>query len=72
MNLNILILILLLTFLSSFDLMPAMANTLSERKVTTEVMGSRIVDRREIVGTVCIKEWREIDDSKMRGHGLQT
>ena len=54
MNLNILVvvLVLVLTFLSSFDLMPAMANTLSERKVTTEVMGSRIVDRREIVGTV--------------------
>ena len=52
MNLKVFVLVLVLTFLSSLDLMPAMANTLSERKVTTEVMGSRIVDRREIVGTV--------------------
>ena len=33
--------------------MPAIASTLSERKVTTEVMGRRRVDRRDIVGTVC-------------------
>ena len=43
---------LLLTFLSSFDLMPATSRTLSDRKVTTEVMGNRTVDSREMVGTV--------------------
>ena len=40
------------TFLSSFDLMPAIRSTRSERKVTTDVMGRRRVDRRDIVGTV--------------------
>ena len=43
---------MLLTFLSSFDLMPATSRTLSDRKVTTEVMGNRTVDSREMVGTV--------------------
>ena len=52
--------------------MPAIASTLSERKVTTEVMGRRRVDRRDIVGTVC--EGREgrkegVEGEKKREEG---
>ena len=47
--------------------MPATSRTLSDRKVTTEVMGNRTVDSREMVGTVYEEAVKrgEHEDEKM-------